>query len=322
MMRSLSLSLVAAVLLGVGVTNAQTTPCASLNDSNTNVANFISSRNLSRPNSWGWRYVPAATQIARGLRIFTNNSFTTGFMQLEIWDEDTTTMMPGKRIATGTFYAPKSATADWVGTNFDKQVLMQNGKSYWFVWVEIGWATFPTEPGGTSMPAAAVWNGTAWQTATTDQLKFRLYCSMIDTKGAAAFGTPCAGASGSIGTAFTNLTPNIGNADYRIEGTGLPSGAPTAIILGAIANFPSVPFGGVAPGCSLNTDIVVTIGAATGMGDVRASAAAGHLFLPLGIPNNPSLVGAYIGVQFATFDAQSANALKYVFTNAVRTTVY
>ncbi len=318
--------LVRSLLLALGVCastlSAQTAACDSLNDSTSNVANFISSRNSTRPNSWGWRYVPSSVKLARGLRIYTGNAFTTGFMQLEVWDEDSTTLMPGKRLAGGTFYAPKSSTGEWLGTNLDRNLVLQPNTPYWFVWVEIGWSVFPTEPGGTSMPAAARWDGAMWVASTTNQLKFRLYCSFIDTKGAVVAGTACTGAASGIGTAFSNLTPNIGNADYRVEGSGLPSGAPTLILLGAVANFPSVPLGSAAPGCFLNTDIVFTIAGITGNGDVRTPAAAGHLFAPLPIPNNPVLVGTYVGMQFAALDSASQNALPFVLTNAVRTTVF
>jgi hypothetical protein len=80
------------------------------------------------------------------------------------------------------------------------------------------------------------------------------------------------------------------------------------------------------PGCSLQTDALVTSLGTTGTGDVRASAgspgASGHVSFLLPIPPNPGLAGLYVGAQVGVLDPAFAAPLPYVTSNALRIVVF
>ncbi len=320
-----SAALLASFLLA-STTIAQTQPCASGNDSNSTASTSITAFGFAGENRNAWSYTPTSSVVARGLRIFTKGGGAAGpFMSIEIWDNDATTMLPKSRLAGGSWHAPMQAVNEWQGANLDKVVVLSANTTYWFVWVDPGFSAVPEEPNGILQMPRARRSGTTWvSVATPGALKFRLYCLQLDEVGVGVRGSACGDSKGSLGTAFTNQSALLGNSNYRIEGSGFPSGAAALLILGADKNFMSVPFGAVAPGCSLNTDIVVLLTAASGTGNTRSSTAVGiasHVFFPFPIPTTPSLRGAYIGAQIAVLDTASSNALPFVFSNGLTTTV-
>ncbi len=318
------LSLVLSTFLCAAALDAQTKPCFAMNDTNTNVSSVITLLAFAGPGQWAYQFTPASSLIVRGMRIYTGNKFQNAFMSLEVWSHDAAKKLPKARLAGGTWKNPKPTAIGWYGTNFDKAQALIKGTTYWLVWTDPGWSTPPIDPNSfNTMPYAQRFGTTAAFVAGSNQaLKFRLYCSPIDVKGARVFGSSCASAAGTTGTAFTNTSPTVGNASFRIEGTGLPSGATTFLALGVNNKWSSLSLGPLAPGCYLNTDLLAVFTGKTGTGDVRSTTGAlGHVSYSLPIPNNPSLKGVFVGSQIAVADAKSKNAIPGVFTNGLQITV-
>ena len=308
-----------SLLLGSEV-DAQVKPCVGFNDSNNNATNLISARSGAFVNRWAWRYPSPTVRLVQGMRVYTGGRYSNKFMKVEIWDEDSTTSLPGKMLASGTWQASKPSKVMWQGANFDRTVLLRSRTNYWLVWRENGWNQMPFDPSGNKM-AAARWTGSGWSTIGSTALKARLYCQPIDSVGATVYGKSCSNADNRTGTTFTNENANIGNANYGIEASGLPAGAPGVFILGVLPSFPSIPIK-PAPGCFLNADTTLLIPTVTGTGNVRAATAAGHTFFPIALPNDTKLRGVFFAIQCAVLDKASKNALPMVFTNAMRTKVY
>jgi hypothetical protein len=324
-MKLISSLVVAALFLSPGI-SAQTKPCFSLNDATNAASNAITAWSSGGAYHWALQWTPSATHVAQGMTIWTSSMHLQGFHTLEIWTEDSKTLQPGVRLTGGTFAMPKGTVAGWYGTNFDKVQVLTKGTKYWIVWGEPGWSALPHQVGSTNiLPMARRLVGTtgAWAAATGWGFKFRLFCSRLDQQFIGTFGTACSGSAGNVATTYSNTEPKIGNANFRIEAAGIPSGAASILLLGAKKTFPGVPFGGVAPGCYLNTDMVLLLVGVSGTGNHRAKpapGAAGHISFALPIPSTASLVGNYLGTQIAVHDVKSKNALPMVFTNALRIT--
>lgn len=302
---------------------AQTTPCLGLNDTTSAVTALITGRNNAGTGEWAWRFTPTTTLAVHGLKIITGNRYTSAFMKLSIFSHNTTTVLPGKLISEGTWDQPKSPVIDWVGTNLDRVTTLNKGTSYWIVWNETGWSTPPFQNTGTTLlPTAVRFGGGVWNTGLAQAFKCRFYCSKIDLLGIKAFGTACTGATTGLGTSFTNTVPTVGNASFRVEGTGLPPSAASFLAIGIVKAFPGVSLGALAPGCWMNTDFALVVaGLSTGNGPIRsATGAFGHISYKLPIPNNAALKGVFVSTQIATADAASKNALPLVFTNATQIT--
>lgn len=302
---------------------AQAAPCMRANDQTTSVAGLIYSFSNAGPGRWAWQITPAATTVARSIRIYTGNNYTSSvgaFMSLEIWDDDPINPgQPGSRLGGGTWLI--EATKSWQGTNLDDFVIMQPAMDYWIVLVEPGWSTPPFETGSsTTMPNM---NGTSgsWVAGPAQALKYRIYCGLLDEQGLVPFGTACAGSAGAIGTAFAQELPTTGNATFRIEGTGFDAGVPILNVLGVTPGFPSVLIPGTAS-CFSNTTLDVTLAATTGTGNVRATTASGHVQFDISIPANPALVGFYFASQLAALDVNIGTPLPFVTSNAMQVTVF
>ena len=301
---------------------AQITPCLSANDLTTTVTNVIYSFSSAGPNVNAWQITPTATVVGEGLRVFTRNTYQSQvgeYMSVEVWDEDAANPgVPNNRIAGGTWKS--SAIMSWQGANLDHPVVFLANSNYWIVFIDPGWSTPPFEPGGVAMPSMRR-VGTAWQAAGSSALKFRLYCSQLETQNAVSFGPPCAAAAGTFGTLFTNESPTLGNANFRLEGTGFPGNAPCLLALGLIPSFPT--FG--VPGtnnCNQSSDLLITLGGATGIGNVRAPTALGHVVYPFPLPSTPSLTGFYFSAQLVVFDLSATVPLPLVTSNAMQVTLY
>lgn len=304
---------------------AQTPPCISANDTTTSVSTAVTAYGFSGPGVRAWQFTPAQTTVLFGAELFTSNTFLTaqGYMTLEVWDD--AAGLPGQRIAGGTFQVDGSLGDDWRGANFDGAAALNGGQDYWLVWIEPGFSTIPTDPTGVTMPAATLQGGT-WSSLSPSALKWRGYCSPLDRAGVQALGLGCPSPSGPTPTAFTNRQPTVGNADFTIEGCGMPAGAIGLMALGIDPTWPAVPVPG-APGCQVHTDASATLLVTTGTGNQRANHPPsgpgfdGHVRFGLPIPTNPALAGVYINAQFAIFDAAATTPLPFVFSNGLGITI-
>ena len=305
---------------------AQTPPCIALNDATTNVSNLITLTPLSGPAVLGYRFTSPTALVLQSLEIFTESAFatTSGYMTLEVWDDEPTSNLPGNRLGGGTFQVHQNMGTGWRGANLDTLVVTLPATDYWLVWREPGGARAPYEPGGTTMPVARLSNG-VWTAQTAPQaLKWRGYCTLLDDANVQAIGSGCATAAGRIPGAFTNHAAQIGNADFQVEASGFPPGSVGVAILGANPAWPSVPVPGAPANCFVHNEALVLLTVPIGTGNERAShavGAAGHCWLDLAIPSNPALAGFVLDVQFAALDPASTDPLPFVFTNGVRATL-
>ncbi len=312
--------LLSAALLVVSAA-AQTPPCASLNDGNNVVSGALSSFGFGGPNRRAWQFTPATALGIASARIFTGNTTVSSqlnFMTLEIWS-DSGANLPGTRIAGGTWAISVPRGNAWQGCDFDQPISMSAGVPYWIVWIDPGFSTIPVGNGGTTLPTA---NGSPFTTLAPSALKFRLYCTALDDANVAVLGSGCAAASGNYGSTFTNWTPNLGNSNFTLEGSGFPSGAAAILVVGVTPGFPSLPIPGAGAGCNLESDILFYLEGTTGIGNVRATTALGHVKFAIPIPNDPGLLGLIVTAQLAAVDLASPNPLPVVVGNGLSLTLF
>ncbi len=318
--------LTAGLFLGAAL-HAQTAPCFSLNASNNNATRVFSAKSSAGPNSWALRWTPSQVLVAQAMTIYTHSRYRDNFHSLEIWSDDSAKKVPLARIGGGTWVMPKGTPSGWYGTNFDRPIVLNKGRTYWLVWVEGGWSGIPSDFSSIkTLPLMRRVGNGAWQASSQAWgFKFRLFCSLLDQKTVSPIGKSCSGSTKAKPTTFTTQPPSIGNTRFRIEGTGVPSGAVSFLILGGKKNFQPVSLGTAAPGCWLNTDLVLLLLGKSGTGNQQANlrvGAANHVFFPLPVPADRNLVGAYLGVQIAVHDVKSKNPLPIVFTNGLRITLF
>ena len=319
-MRTTPLCALAALLSPVLC--AQTPPCLAMNDQSTNVPNIITAYAFSGPTSWGWQITPTTPLIARAAQIYTANTVSKVDMVLEIWSHDPATSLPLARLAGGAWKISTASPLMWQGTNLDAPITLVPPNSYWLVWTEPGGCRVPYETGGTTLPAARRPSGGAWATTAATELKFRIFCNLLDAKNVKPKGPSCSTPAG-LGSLYTNQAPTVGNAEFLLDGSGFPSGASAALLLGVQPAFPSVPLPGGNPLCLLHTDIVIIVSGLTGTGNVRQTAgSSGHVFFPLAVPAIPGLAGGYLGAQLAVLDSTSAYSIPFATTNGLQITIY
>lgn len=314
-------SLLLATTLGLAAhLMGQTTPCLAYNDVGFNIPSAIYG-GQTNPGRVAWLVPAPSTIVVQSLTILVRNQYPTQrgqYLTLELWTDDVATGNPGTRIAGGSW---KSSTQlMWQGTNLDLPVAMQGGSSYWVVLTEPGWTSVPSDlQGATAFPLKRFYNNT-WNADPPSALRVRFHCNLLDQQGASPFGPACASTVGRLGTVFTNEVPLIGNADFRVEGSGFPAGSLCFVVLGVIPVFPSVPIPGTAS-CFQNTDSFTSLVGTTGLGNVRQQTTDGHYALPIPVPGNTSLTGLFFAAQMAAFDPGSTAALPIVTSNALRITV-
>lgn len=302
---------------------AQSAPCLAYNDVGTQIYSAIYG-GYSYPTAGRvmWFVTPATTTVVQSLTMLLRNQYPTQrgeYLKLEIWTDDPANPgFPGTRLGGGSW---KSSTQlVWQGTNLDQPVTMAAGTGYWVMLTEPGWTSVPADPSGTTLfPAKRFYNGT-WNQDNNQALRVRFYCGLLDQQGAVPFGPPCASSVGSLGTVFTNEVPLIGNADFRVEGTGFPPGTICFTVLGVIPVFPSVAIPGT-PNCFQNTDSFTSLVSTIGVGNVRQATTDGHTYTPFPVPGNVSLTGLYFAAQMAALDPGSTAPLPVVTSNALRVTV-
>lgn len=313
-----------AVLSTAALLLAQTPPCLSLNDQTNTVTANITAAGFSGFNSVAYQFTPAASTVVFAGHLYTGNvAFTPGFYSLEVWD-DNGSGLPGTRLGGGTWQMAPGLLVSWQGANFDAVVALNQGQNYWLVWNEPGGSRLPYEPGGVTMPYARKVGANWVAQATPQPVKWRLFCNYLDGVNVTSNGSPCASASNRLGTAFTNETPNVGNAAFKIEGTGFGPGALAVFVVGWDPLFTSSPLPGFPAGCSQNTDALVSTIGFTGTGTVRSNltvGASGHVTYPFAIPADPGLVGSFFAAQIACIDAANTAPIPFVTSNAVRFTL-
>jgi len=310
-------------LLATAPLAAQSAPCERLNDVSTPVGGPITPFGFGGPGTRAYQFTPSTALFVQALEIYTANAFSAGFMTLDVFDEDPVTNLPGARIAGGTWQIDGAGTEAWQGTNLDFPAILTAGTPYWIVWTEPGGSVIPVDPAGTAVPSAWI-SGGAWTSLAATPFMLRAYCSFLDDQNVTPVGGPCASSVG-LGTVFVNQAPTVGNAAFAIEATGLPPGTICWLVLGTNPNFQSipVPLAGVQSTCMVYTDgLLDTLTGFAGTGNVRATAASGHVAFAAPIPSNPALVGFYVDAQLAAIDPGSTFPVPLVTSNGLRLTVF
>lgn len=303
--------------------------CVSFNDASPAVSTSVTASPFVglNPSSRAYQFTVANPVTVLSASLFTGSPFRDDYMRLEVWDEDATTGAPGNRLATGTMFSPLSATAHWLGCNFDNAVSLTPGTNYWFAMIDSGGSIVPEEPNGLNplvRKTRVAQNN--WSSSTnTGAAKFRLFCDLYPANIDANFGAPCFTSGGQLATAFSNDVPQAGNAGYGIEGTNLPAGSTAFLLLGYDPNTPSTPLGPFFPaGCFLNTNIFVAIPGQTGIAEIGDQPSSprpspfGHV--RFSVPLNSVGAGVFLSAQIVGVDGGSTAAIPYVTSNAIRIT--
>ena len=305
---------------------AQTTPCIAFNDATTSVSAAITLTAFSGPNATAFQFTPSGPLLLQAVEIFTASQFasTSGYMTVEIWDENPATTLPGTRLAGGTWQCHSNLGLGWHGANLDALATLLPTQSYWLVWREPGGSRVPYETGGTAMPTARFLNNAWVAQAASQPLKWRGHCSQLASASVVPVGAGCASSTGSVPAAFTNHDAVQGNADFQFEATGFAPGTVGLAILGTNPFWPSIPVPGAPANCFVHNEALVLLVVPVGTGNQQAqhtTGAAGHCWLDLPIPANPALTGFTLDAQFAGLDAGAAVPLPFVFTNGLRATL-
>jgi hypothetical protein len=315
-----------ALALGAAPLAAQTPPCLSNNDATNSSSASVTLVPFSGPNVFAYRITPTTSTVLFGARLYTASTLlTSGYMTLELWSENPATGLPGGRLAGGTLQSSILLGARWIGVNFDGVAALNGGSNYWLVWREPGGSRLPYESGGVTLPFARFTGGNWVLQASQQPLKWRGFCTPLDDVGLLSFGQSCASSQGFFPASFANYAPAVGNANFQFEATGFLPGTIGLAILGANTSWAPFPIPGAPAGCVLNVDPMVVATVGIGAGNQQAAhavGAAGHCWIDLPIPANPGLVGFAIDAQFAGLDAGAAASLPFVFSNAVRATIY
>jgi hypothetical protein len=149
----------------------------------------------------------------------------------------------------------------------------------------------------------------------------RLY---VNTAGVQVIGNGCADGNGNIGVYGAPQPPTVGNSNFKLEAVGLPPGAKLMFVLGTNKNHTSLDLGALgAPGCFLHSDILLQLFAqSTGSNTTQnRQLASGTFVLPVPIPNDAKLKGAYFRTAIGVVDQDSKRPFPVIFTNGLAMTV-
>jgi len=305
----------AVVVAMLSPLTAQTAPCNSLNDSNDIVRPLVSFTGLQ---TWAYQIAPTQSLTVQAVRLFTENRFEPNeHMSLSIWSHNGATQFPRQSLGRGTFVVDTTGPK-WQGTNLDRKVSLIGGEKYWIVWEEPGGSQIPIEPQPATRVPVARLSGSSWAAGGFGAVKYRLYCSLLDDATVIPAGPACAQGTGATGTVFSNHVPTVGNADFSLEATGYGPSSPGVWFLGGNLAWVPLPLPGAPAGCSLNTDVIITVPAMTGSGPVNSSSTNGHAVLGIAIPNVPALAGGAFQGQFAAVDFSASAAIPVVSSNALK----
>jgi hypothetical protein len=305
---------------------AQSPPCIANNDLTTSVSTAITLTAFSGPNVTAFQFTPGSALLLQAVEIFTSSAFSTtsGYMTVEIWDENPATSLPGARIAGGTWQCHQNLGLEWHGANLDALAVLQPAQNYWLVWREPGGSRVPYETGGTVMPTARFLNNAWVAQAASQPLKWRGHCAQLASASVQPVGAGCLASTGRVPAAFTNHAAVQGNSDFQFEATGFAPGTIGLAILGTNPSWPSIPVPGAPANCFVHNEALVLLVVAVGVGNEQAQhavGAAGHCWIDLAIPTSPALNGFTLDAQFAGLDAGAAVQLPFVFTNGLRATL-
>ncbi len=315
--------LLGTAMLLASVTPAQTGSCVSGFALTKRVSAGIFACQLGKPLQFAYRSTVPRLVVVSAMQVCTAYSRSTSTMALEIYDHDATNNRPGRSLAKGAWQIAGGAPIAFQGCNLDKAVALIPGTIYWFVWTAPCGATPPhrgtsTTTGRPLMTRSP--SGTWRRHSSLPNLKYRLFCNLLDQKGIATVGGGC---GPGVASFFTNQVPEVGNSYFKLEGTNLPASAQALLYVGVQKNWTSISLAGHgAPGCFLHTDLIISISGKSGTANpATAASARGHLAYAAPIPNSAALKGAYVRCQIAAADASSTNPLQAVFTNGLQLTV-
>ena len=146
----------------------------------------------------------------------------------------------------------------------------------------------------------------------------RLYANA--TPGIKPTGNSCSDGFGNFSVLGAPSVPSVGNSAFRIEGFGMPPLAPLLFMLSIGGNVPGFDMAVLgAPGCVLRTGIQSQAQVLTGPGN--RTRAEGSLSLPIPIPNDGTLRGLTVAVQFGFIDSSSNRSFPFTVTNGLEITI-
>ncbi len=137
----------------------------------------------------------------------------------------------------------------------------------------------------------------------------------LDPAGVVPFGRSCKGSNGKVPVLGASHIPYLGNMTFGIELSGARPASAAVLILGtsrtSFAGMPLPlalgPFG--ITGCTLYTNILSGLGAATGTGGTA------KVLLP--IPNNPVLAGGLLYSQWLAVDPGSPGGIRFTGAGSI-----
>ncbi len=307
---------------------AQTPPCESRNDSNTNISGALTASPFVglNPSRYAYQFAASATNVVEAAAIFTDALAAGGnrYMRIEIWDSDDPNQLPNNILARGS--CKLGVDRKWYGVNLDTPVILNAGTNYWFVVNQPGFIQLFEEPGGTVLPRRIATGSTPnWGSVGSGSPKMRLFCGRIDSADSVPTGDACPNSLGQLGTIFTNDVPNVGNSDFLVEGTNLPGGASATLLIGFDLGFPSIDLGfiGLPNGCFLHTDGIISTTGTVGVGEVGDSGhpnPIGHVEFNLPISPNAA-VGLTFEAQIFATDAGQVAPIPLIATNSIQVTI-
>jgi hypothetical protein len=266
------------------------------------------------------------TKAPTALIVFAVEVFTgeaTGTSTVGLWSHDATKDEPKAELDRGNF--AMSRTNSWQGANLSQPVILAKDEVFWVSWIPVNGCQASVENTGKQLPGIQVYkwsptNSAPWNGPYQDhQWKFRLWCQPLGTPGITVIGSSCTDGHNNAGRYEATVIPAIGTA-FRTDGLGLPPSQPSLVIFGLQKNFVSFDLSVAgAPGCFLHSDIVAQVGLMTTAGTPAKS--DGTLTLPLPIPNDTTLRGAYVRSQLVVADPASRRNLGAVFSNGLGITI-
>lgn len=124
-------------------------------------------------------------------------------------------------------------------------------------------------------------------------------------------GDSCVGSWENVPVLGIKEAPDAGNANFAIELIGAAPLSPVVLLIGT--QFPPIDLGFMGlTGCTLHTNPVITVNAATGAGNPKFAEGAARIPIPLA-----SGLRATVRVQAAFFDNGAPRALPMAVTNAL-----
>lgn len=294
-------------------------PCEAHNSGNT----YNDRVSMGGPNYTNClEFTASSNALIFAVQVFTGER--PGTSTVGLWTATGTGGTPGMELATGSFQI--NTTNSWQGANLSKPVLLTQGTKYYVSWIPVNGcqATVDDSSAATHAPQQYYWsktNSAPWNGPYKGHpWKFRLWCAPL-ANAVTTIGSGCKDGIGALGLWDASGTPNVGNQSFALTGKTLPPNQPAIVALGSNPSFQSVDLRFIgAPGCFLHTDILGEIGARTSAGAGQGKS-DGTLNVPVPIPNNGALKGAYLRSQLWVADPRLSSPLQAVFTNGLGITV-